>query len=106
VVVKTVPPGGVRVRCVEVRGGIESGPAVAAAASVTPIGVESTRSSIESVSAVSAPDVGEPASGEDPPPARTAPHHTGRRKLAGGRLADPDAPPLTYEAFVDQRPAG
>jgi len=28
------------------------------------------------------------------------PRYTGRQKLTGGRLADPDAPPLTYEAFV------
>lgn len=28
------------------------------------------------------------------------PRYTGRQKLAGGHLADPDAPPLTYEAFV------
>ncbi|MDI9889385.1 Helicase associated domain protein [Streptomyces sp. HNM0645] len=28
------------------------------------------------------------------------PRYTGRQKLNRGRLADPDAPPLTYEAFV------
>lgn len=28
------------------------------------------------------------------------PRYTGRQKLTGGRLADPDAPPLAYEAFV------
>ena len=28
------------------------------------------------------------------------PRYTGRQKLTGGALADPDAPPLTYEAFV------
>ncbi|WP_326594588.1 hypothetical protein [Streptomyces sp. NBC_01803] len=28
------------------------------------------------------------------------PRYTGRQKLTGGRLADPDAPPLTYAAFV------
>lgn len=28
------------------------------------------------------------------------PRYTGRQKLAGSRLADPDAPPLAYEAFV------
>ncbi|WSY37157.1 Mu transposase C-terminal domain-containing protein (plasmid) [Embleya sp. NBC_00888] len=28
------------------------------------------------------------------------PRYTGRQRLTGGRLADPDAPPLTYEAFV------
>jgi len=28
------------------------------------------------------------------------PRYTGRQKLTGGRVADPDAPPLTYEAFV------
>lgn len=28
------------------------------------------------------------------------PRYTGRQKLTGGHLADPDAPPLTYEAFV------
>ncbi|MDX2733618.1 hypothetical protein [Streptomyces sp. PA03-2a] len=29
------------------------------------------------------------------------PRYTGRQKLTGGRLADPEAPPLTYEAFVE-----
>lgn len=28
------------------------------------------------------------------------PRYTGRQKLTGGRTADPEAPPLTYEAFV------
>ncbi|WP_327425358.1 hypothetical protein OG963_00285 [Streptomyces sp. NBC_01707] len=28
------------------------------------------------------------------------PRYTGRQNLTGGRLADPEAPPLTYEAFV------
>jgi putative transposase len=28
------------------------------------------------------------------------PRYTGRQTLTGGRLADPDAPPLTYQAFV------
>ncbi|MFI2189054.1 hypothetical protein [Streptomyces sioyaensis] len=28
------------------------------------------------------------------------PRYTGRQKLTGGHLADPAAPPLTYEAFV------
>lgn len=28
------------------------------------------------------------------------PRYTGRQEFTGGRLADPEAPPLTYEAFV------